>query len=475
MHRFTLTITAALIMSGCAMGPDYQKQDIDVPSVWNEQHSELLSAADEQSTVNIDQWQEWWTQYQDPTLNSLIERALDKNLSLQIQLNRIEQARSQLGMNRANQWPMLSAQASAAREQQPTTVMPAALGGGEPRNQFSIAGVLSYEVDLWGRVARQREAAEAMLEQSVFGTEAVRLNLITDVVSTYFSLLAIEQQRQAALDMIASQEQTLAIEEYRHERGASSPLNVRRAQASLASAKASLPDIEEAAQTTRSALAMLVGYTPREMLAEIEFGEGELAAVKQPTQFPQVAPSELLQRRPDVRAAEASLQAASAEVGVAVAQRFPSLNLNALLGTAAVDTSDLFSSGSETWSIGADLAGPIFDFGRRRSAVETAEASLAIAELEYQQAVLSAFRDTRDALVLLDIAQRRLAATETEYEAIADTYRLAKMQYDGGAIGFFELLETQRALLNVEMAVSSARNAQLTASTNLFKALGGGW
>ncbi len=475
MHKFTLTVAAALIISGCAMGPDYQAQEVDVPEVWNAQGADLLTAANHQSSANAEQWQQWWTQYQDPALNTLVERALDENLSLQIQLQRIEQARSQLGLSRANQWPMLSAQASAAREQQPTTVMPAALGGGEPSNQFSIAGVLSYEVDLWGRVARQRESAAAMLEESIFGTEAIRLNLITDVVSTYFSLLAIEQQRQAALDMIASQEQTLAIEEYRHERGASSPLNVRRAQASLASAKASLPDLEEAAQTTRSALAILVGYTPREMLAEIEFAEGELNAVTQPTAFPPIAPSELLQRRPDVRAAEASLQVASAEVGVAVAQRFPSLNLNALLGTAAVDTSDLFSSGSESWSIGADLAGPIFDFGRRRNAVETAEAGLAIAELEYQQAVISAFRDTRDALLLLEIAQQRLTATEAEYEAVADTYRLAKMQYDGGAIGFFELLETQRALLNVEMALSSARNAQLTASTNLFKALGGGW
>lgn len=475
MHKFTLTIAAALIMSGCAMGPDYQAQEVDVPDVWNADHSDILTLANQQSTANTEQWQQWWTQYQGPALNTLVERALDENLSLQIQLSRIEQARSQLGLSQANRWPMLSAQASAAREQQPTTVMPAALGGGEPGNQFSIAGVLSYEVDLWGRVARQREAAAAMLEESIFGTEAIRLNLITDVVSTYFSLLAIEQQRQAALDMIASQEQTLAIEEYRYERGASSPLNVRRAQASLASAKASLPDLEEAAQTTRSALAMLVGYTPREMLEEFEFAEGELNAVNQPTAFPPVAPSELLQRRPDVRAAEASLKAASAEVGVAVAQRFPSLNLNALLGTAAVDTSDLFSSGSETWSVGADLAGPIFDFGRRRSAVETAEAGLAIAELEYQQAVISAFRDTRDALLLLNIAEQRLAATESEYEAIADTYRLAEMQYEGGAIGFFELLETQRALLNVEMALSTARSTQLTASTNLFKALGGGW
>lgn len=475
MHKFTLTIAAALIMSGCAMGPDYQAQEVDVPDVWNEGHSDILALANQQSTANTEQWQQWWTQYQDPALNTLVERALDENLSLQIQLSRIEQARSQLGLSQANRWPMLSAQASAAREQQPTTIMPTALGGGEPRNQFSIAGVLSYEVDLWGRVSRQREAATAMLEQSIFGTEAIRLNLITDVVSTYFSLLTIEQQRQAALDMIASQEQTLAIEEYRYERGASSPLNVRRAQASLASAKASLPDLEEAAQTTRSALAMLAGYTPREMLEEFEFAEGELNAVNQPTAFPSIAPSELLQRRPDVRAAEASLKAASAEVGVAVAQRFPSLNLNALLGTAAVDTSDLFSSGSETWSVGADLAGPIFDFGRRRSAVETAEAGLVMAELEYQQAVVSALRDTRDALVLLKIAEQRLTATESEYKAIADTYRLAEMQYEGGAIGFFELLETQRALLNIEMALSTARSKQLTASTNLFKALGGGW
>ncbi|RUO22273.1 RND transporter [Aliidiomarina iranensis] len=475
MHKFTFTLAAALILSGCAMGPDYQAPTNDIPSTWNEQQQAIFTNAANESAANTEAWEQWWLQYQDPSLNRLVERALDSNLSLQIQMRRIEQARGQLGLSRANQWPLLSAQASAAREQQPTTVMPAELGGGAPSNQFSIAGALSYEVDLWGRISRQREAAAAMLEESIFGTEAIRLNLITDVISTYFSLVSIEEQRQTALEMISSLEQTLEIEQYRNERGASSPLNVRRAQASLASARATLPDLEEAAQTTRSALAILVGYSPREILTAIEFDASEQNEIQPALAFPNVAPSELLQRRPDLRAAEANLKAASAEVGVAVAERFPSLNLNAMFGTGAMDTGDLFSSDAESWSLGADLAGPLFDFGRRRIAVETAEVALEIAELEYQQAILSAFQDARDALQLLTIAEQRLAAIEAQHEAIADTYRLAQLQYDGGAIGLFELLETQRALLDASMALTDARNGQLTASTNLFKALGGGW
>lgn len=471
MKTFILAAVAVSVLSACTVGPDYQAATPQLTEQW----PELEQAAITTSAENSAAWQQWWQQYQDPALNALLERALADNLNLRIQVSRIEQARAQLGLRDADRWPMLSAQASAAREQQPSSLMPAALGGGSPRNQFAVAGVLSYEVDLWGRISRQREAANALLAQSVFGAEAVRLSLISDVISTYFSLLTLEQQYAAATAMLASQQETLAIEHYRYERGASNTLNLRRAEAAVASAQAALPDLQAAIRTTRSALALLVGYSPEEMLRNVEFATSKFSALSTPNAFPAVTPSELLQRRPDVRAAEANLQMASAQVGVAVAQRFPSLNLSGVVGSAASDSSDLLASGSETWSIGADLAGPIFDFGRRKNAVLAAEGSLQEAELSYQQAIVAAIRDASDALYLLNIADQRFNAAQQQYEAIANTVTVAELQYDRGAIGLFELLESQRALLNAEMALSSAKSQQLIARTNLFKALGGGW
>ncbi|MCH8500400.1 MAG: efflux transporter outer membrane subunit [Aliidiomarina sp.] len=460
-------VATTLFLSGCTMGPDYEVRETELPQEW---------FADMPSTAELSSdWQKWWQQYQDPNLDALVERALSDSLGLQAQLARIEQARAELGFAQANRWPLLSAQASAAREQQPETLMPTALGGGSPRNQFSVAGVLSYEVDLWGRLSRQREAASALLAQSAYGAEAVTLNLISDVITGYFNLLAIEQQYAALTANIDSLEQTLALEQLRYDSGSSNVLNLRRAEAAVAAAKASLPDLREAQQVTRSALAILVGASPDELARGIAFEQSKLTDLRAPQQLPAYTPSELLQRRPDVRAAEASLIAANAQIGGAQAARFPSLNLSALGGSAATDTSDLFSSASQTWSVGADLAAPLFDFGRLARRVESATAMREQADIAYQQAILAAVRDASDAIALLNIAEERSSAVQAQYDAIADTYRLAEMQYDRGAIGFYELLASQRELINAELALTNAKRDHFTAYTNVFKAFGGGW
>lgn len=467
MHKLTILAATIALVSGCAMGPDYQAQTPDLPDQWPEH--QLL-----QGDSGAD-WHDWWTRFEDPALNALIDRALDDNLELQAQLQRIEQARAQLGLSRANRWPLLSAQADASREQQPTTVAPEALGGGEPRNQFSVSGVLSYELDMWGRLSRQREAAGALLEQSVYGTEAVRLNLLADVVTGYFNLRSAEQQLSIAEQTLESREKTLELAELRYESGATDPLNVRQARAELEGTRALLPQLRQQAQSYRSALAMLVGYSPQEMLSELDFGEGKLTDIQLPDSVPEVLPSELLRRRPDILAAESGLMAANAQVGVAMAERWPSLNLSAMGGSMAPDTSDLFTAPAEAWSVGASLAGPLFDFGRGRAGVDSAEAALAIAETEYQMAVTNAFRDARDALTLYDNAEQRIAAIRRQTEAVEGTVELAELRYEQGAIGFFELLDAQRTLLDAELALSEALNDRLAATATLFKAMGGGW
>lgn len=464
MGKLTALAAAVALLSGCAMGPDYQARTPDLPDQWPEH--ELLGP-------ETGEWQQWWTRFDDATLNALVERALNDNLNLQVQIQRIEQARAELGLSKANRWPSLSAQANATRERTPETV--SQTGREYISEQYSVNGVLSYELDLWGRLAREREAAGARLAQSVFGTEAIRLNLVTDVVTTYFNLRAAEQQLAITQQTLETREETLALEELRHESGASNPLSIRQARASLESTRVRLPQQEQRVHELRSALAMLVGYTPRELLSELDFGDGRLTDIQLPDRVPAVLPSELLQRRPDIRAAEEALVAANARVGIAKAQRFPSLNLQALGGSVALDSGDLFTAPAEMWSVGADLAGPLFDFGRTRSRVESAEAQLARAEAEYQLAITNGFRDARDALVIYQSADRRVAAVRRQAQAIEETLALAELQYEAGSIGFYELLDAQRGLLEAELALSQAMSDRLAATATLFKAMGGGW
>ncbi|WP_111642715.1 efflux transporter outer membrane subunit [Marinimicrobium alkaliphilum] len=470
--RKLMTVTVAIaLLGGCSLGPDYQAQTLDLPDAWPE-HDLLEGAAQGQALLD---WQAWWTRFDDPVLNQLVERALDDNLTLRAQVQRIEQARAQLGLARANRWPSLSGQADASREQQPEALMPPGLGGGEARNQFVVAGALSYELDLWGRLARERESASAQLEQSAFGAQAVRLSLIADVVTAYFNLRAVEQQYALARDARISRERTLEIERARYDSGASNPLAIRQAEAQLEGVRAQLPALRQQAAMSRNTLAMLVGYSSAELLGELDFGETRLTDIRLPDSVPAIMPSALLRRRPDVRAAEAGLIAANAQIGVAEASRWPNLNLTGMVGSAALDTSDLFTAPAQTWSLGANLAAPLFDFGRTRARVEAAKAGYEVAQTEYQLAVTGAFRDARDALTLYDSAEERISAIRRQVEAVEQTLVLAELQYERGAIGFYELLDAQRALLDAEMALSEALSDRLAATATLFKAMGGGW
>lgn len=461
-----VSIAAASLLSGCTMGPDYEKADIALPDQWLTPMPELGG----QQT----NWQSWWQQYDDPALSALVERALQDNLNVQLQLSRIEQARAELGFERANRWPTLSAQASAGREQQSAAFM-AETPDGSVRNQYSIAGMLSYEIDLWGRLSRQREAASALLEQSILAAEAVKLALITDVISYYFSVQALQQQLVTLQANIDSLNQTLTIEQRRYEMGASDQLTLQRSKAALASATAMLPDLQETLQLSQSALAILVGYSPQELLSKVSFGQRSLTDLSIPDKLPRHTPSELLLNRPDVRAAEANLMAANARIGIAQAARFPSFNLNAVGGSTAIQSSDLFSSGAENWSVAANLSAPLFDFGRLARQVESAEAQREQANLDYQQTVLAAVGDAQDAISLLHISATRAKAFTLQHQALAESYRLAQLQYNAGAISFFELLANQRELLNAEISVTDAKRQHLLAYTTLFKAFGGSW
>lgn len=466
MRKLAL-VTGLALIAGCAVGPQYEAPEVALPGTWPE-HAVL-------EPVDADELAGWWQRFKDPALDRLVERALEENLELRLQAARIEEARGRLGLARAEQWPTVGVQAEASRERQPAAVFGIEDFDIPPRNLFFLSGVLNYEIDLWGRLARQRDAAAAQLDGNLHALEAVRLALVTDVAVGYFQLRSAQRQLEITERTLAARMESARIERLRFEAGQIDELLLRQAETELAGVRAELPLRIAAVRRAESVLGILLGMSPAELLATLEFEAGEIEAVAMPDNVPAELPAMLLERRPDLRAAEAELVAATAGVGVAQAARLPQLNLVGLVGLAATSPGDLFDSDAEAWSIGATVAGPLLDFGRGRARVESAEAVREQAELRYRASIAVAFAEVRDALVLHDTSSARLEAVETQLEALQRTESLAEVRYREGYIGILELLDVQRALLGAEMAMAQARAERLAATATLFKALGGGW
>lgn len=467
LRRTGLALPALLLLAGCAVGPDYQRPELDAPMpVDAEQigeHQRMLA--------------DWWQRFNDPVLDALIERATSENLEIQSALARISEARARVGLARAESLPTVEAQAEAARERSPATSFPIDIpgAGATTANTFSLVGMLEWEVDLWGRLARERQATLARLEQSQYAHDAVYLGIVTEVVNTYFALRAAEQQLRITERTLESRQRTLELEQIRYDAGETDELALRQAQAQLETTRAQRPARRAQVSQLKGALGVLVGMSPAELMGEIALAEGNMREIRLPELDLDELPASMIERRPDIRAAEAGLKAATADIGVAEAARLPGLSLGAMLGSIARDESDLFSSNATTWNAGATLFGPVFDFGRSRSSIEVAEALQDQAELNWRASVQIAFNEVRNALITLEAATETMAAVERQLEVIARTEELARIRYREGLVSFIELLDARRTLLEAELAQTQARREQLTAIATLFKALGGGW
>ncbi|MFU8821969.1 MAG: efflux transporter outer membrane subunit [Gammaproteobacteria bacterium] len=452
------------VLAGCAVGPDYERPELAMPESWPEPVA--LPA--------VELPDDWWRAFGDPVLDGVVERALAENLGLRLEYARIAEARARLGLARAELYPSVALQAEANRQRQPSAAVGIENFEIPPRTLLSVAGSLSYEVDLWGGLARGREAAGAALERSVFAAEAVRQALAADVVSTWYALQAARRQLEIAERSMASRAETVRVQRLRHEAGLIDELALRQAEAELATVRAQRPGLEDAVNARASALGILLGLSPAELIGTA-FPESGQAAPAGPGDIPVVLPAELLARRPDVRAAEAQLVAATAGVGVAVASRLPGLNLAALVGQAAGTAGDLFTADAETWSFTGTIAGPLLDFGRGRARVDTARAVRDQAELGYRTAVAVAVAEARDALRAYANSREALDAVQGQVTALERTEALAQIRYSEGYIGILELLDAQRGLLAAQLVLAETRAARLAAAATLFKALGGGW
>jgi len=451
-----VAMVLVVLLSGCVVGPDYERPAIETPEEFRQRIS--TGAA----ITNIP----WWQLFEDPQLERLIIIALEENKDLAIATARVEETRARLGFVRADQYPRVDGEAGASRGNTAEQFLP----GTGVQNSYTLSAQFAFEVDLYGRLRRSTEAAQAELLASEDARNTVLISLISDVASTYFLLRDLDERRDIAERTLKARKDSTRIIRERFEKGTTPKLDVNQAQIEEADAAVQLAALEREVIQTENLLNVLLGRNPG-LIARGEKNDVQVM----PPGVPVGLPSELLERRPDIRAAEQSLAAQTARIGVAEALRFPSLSLTASAGQASSELSDLTDSNATIWNIGANFFGPIFDAGKNKQRVEIEVARTRQLLSQYELTVLRAFQEVENALAAVRTLADERAARDVQLDAARSAAFLSRARYDGGVTSYLEVLESERSLFRTELSSSSIRRAQLVAVVDLYKALGGGW
>ncbi|HZO43771.1 MAG TPA: efflux transporter outer membrane subunit [Methylomirabilota bacterium] len=456
----TLLVIAGWL-AGCAVGPDYKRPEVLTPTDWRNGPEARDSLGD----------LGWWQLFKDPALHELITTAVVANRDLQVAVARVLDSRAQLGVARAAQFPQVNASGSYQYTRPFSKNSPMAQGAEIFTGDDWQAGMdLTFELDLWGRLRRGTEAARAELLASEETRRVVLMTLVADVARTHFDLLELDDELEIARRTLQTRQASLELQRRRFGQGLSTQLDVERAEAEVAVAAGTVPDLERRIVQTENGLSVLLGRNP----GPIARGT-PLDGQRLPPEVPAGLPSALLERRPDIRQAEQTLVAANARIGMAKAEYFPKISLTGMLGVESVSLSDLFTGGSRFWSIGPTMTVPLFTAGRTSNTVKGFEARQQQAATQYLQTIQQAFREVEDALVF----HRKVREIRTERERrVAATRRalsLATLRYERGLSTQIDVLDAQRQLFSAELDLASTTRDQLTAVVQLYKALGGGW
>lgn len=456
MKSHLVAVVIALLLAGCVVGPDYERPEIETPDEFRQRISDGAAISNTP----------WWKLFGDPQLERLIIIALEESKDLAIASARVEETRSRLGFVRADQYPSLDGVADASRG----NLLSQALPGAGIQNNYVLAAELSFEVDLFGRLRRSTEAARAELLTSEDARNTVLISLIADVAATYFLLRDLDERRDVAERTLEARRDSTRIIGERFNKGITPKLDVNQAQIEEADAAVQLASLERKVIQAENLLNVLLGRNPGPITRGASL-EDQIV----PPQVPAGLPSELLERRPDIRAAEQSLAAQTARIGVAEALRFPSLSLTATAGYASTELSSLTDSNLQIWNIGANFFAPLFNAGQNKRRVEIEVARTEQLLNQYELAVLQAFREVEDALAAVRTLREERAARDMQIRAARSAAFLSRARYDGGVTSYLEVLESERSLFRTELSHSEVRRSQLVAVVDLYKALGGGW
>ena len=450
----TITLLA-LASSGCMIGPDYLRPVIDSPQSWrvsDETAKDLANSA-------------WWEQFNDPVLNDLIATALRENKDLMIASARIDEYAGRYGVTRSQLFPQIGLGYDVTKQK--NTIPGTTVKG--TYNSYETFLSASWEIDLWGKIRRQSEAARAQIVATEEGRQGVILTLVSSVANNYVTLRSLDRQLEIAKATAKTRGESYQVFQDRYSGGVISQLELSQNRSQYDEALASIPVIEKTIAQQENALSLLLGRNP----GPIARGKNidELA----PPTTPEGLPSSLLERRPDLREAEQNLIAANAQIGAAKAAFFPSISLTGLLGVASGGLSNLFPSESKVWQYGAAVNLPIFTGGSLFGQLQVAEAQQQQALYSYQKAIQQAFSEVNNALVDQEKTRVQLAAQADEVKSLVLYAELARLRYDNGYTSYLEVVDAERSLFGVQQSYTQTKQTLLQAAINTYKAMGGGW
>ncbi len=482
----TASLTACLA-AGCTVGPSFVRPKPDVPAEWSRTALQPPPSGHRASTVSTQTPPvvEWWTSFRDPTLSSLIGRSVAASLDVREAVLRIEESRAQRDVTAAGLWPSLSANASYTRQRLSLNTPDGAIFGigpkipglpagifANPFNQYQLGLSASWELDLFGRVRRSVEAANADTQASIEDARSVTLSLVSDVAEAYIDLRGAQLKKSILEQSLATQRDVLQLTRQRWNAGLTTDLDVENAASEVSGTEAQLPLADREITLDINQLSELMARPPDALRAELRQAR---PVPPVPPTVPIGLPADLARRRPDIRRAEASLHAATARIGVAVADLFPQLTLSVAGGYQSEGLSELIDAASRFATLGPTIDLPIFDAGARRATVRLQDARAKEAAIDYARTVLGALNEVENALAAYGADQDRRVSLAAAVEASRNALTLARQRYGGGITSFIEVLDAERTLQQNQLSLADATTAVSSDLVLLYKTLGGGW
>jgi len=452
-------LVAVLCLEGCAVGPNYRRPPVPAPETTRGQHgpTDVASLADSP----------WWAIFRDPALQALVEEAIRNSHDLRAAAARVEQARNQVAVARADLFPQVSYQGEAERQR---VFVPVPGVSNATFDSFLGTFNLAWEIDIWGRIRRATESARADWLGAEAARRGVLLTLVSDVAQAYFELLELDRELEITHSTTLTFQDTVDLFQRRYVGGIGTLLEVSRAKAALTQARAAIPELERQIVAKENQLSTLLGRPP----ADIARG-APLEAASPAPEIPVGLPSQLLERRPDIQQAEQALVAANADVGVAVANFFPRLGLTSLYGGQSTELENVVKAAGNVWAVAGSLAGPIFQGGRLLASYRASSAAWEEAVERYEQATLQAFAEVSDALVTHEKLKGVHAERQETVAALQTSVALSLQRYNDGIANYFEVLEAEQQLFPSELDLARTQRDQLVAVVTLYRTLGGGW
>ncbi|MDD2558653.1 MAG: efflux transporter outer membrane subunit [Desulfuromonadaceae bacterium] len=445
----TYLLLTNCMLTGCMIGPDYVRPEIETPEQWTIEYQTAVDLANTR----------WWQQFGDPMLDSMIEASVRGNLDLKLATARVEQYLGVLDTTRSQMFPQITGgfAPSAQRAAGVTSEnYPATLNG-------------TWEIDVWGKIRRSTEAAQAQILASEAGRRTVLMTVVSNVASAYLTLRGLDRQLEIAQVTETIYADSLKLFQLRFKYGSISQLELFQAESQYESARQAIPAYESLIKQQENLLALLLGRAPAAI------PRGKPLDLLTPIGIPEGLPSTLLERRPDIIQAEQSLVAANANIGAAKAAYFPNLSLTGAFGVASSDLDSLFSSGTTIWSNGGQLVAPLLNFGKISGQVKQAEAIQQQALHQYHMTVLTGFKEVEDALVKNIKGKEQFEALKRQVKALEEYVRISRLQFEAGTTNYLQVLDAERSLFTGRLSLAQTKYDLLVAGVSVYKAMGGGW